>query len=414
VVLAIALRSNPLTASYPIATTWRDGAVVLTGRVGTTQIHDEAIRVAIASGLPFRDQLVIDTAAAHEVAQSAALSAAGLSRGAAGPTLPPYFYPPPLMGRLDDPFFGFVPPIVSFPPWWPRRNDPASFVQPRKVSAGSLPGSGPLPGAPTRKSDAPTQPQPGDTAPVLGDIEISVDDLGQVLITGVVADEEAGRRIAEAARSVPGVTRVTTEFQLQPRRANNDAPPPPPRPMLGPTNLDPGRTTPKPGPRQVPNTPAGPAALDASDLTERVVAALKRRPIAAGLPLGVRSADNFVTVSGQVPSAYEAMIVYRTVQQTPGVREIIDRLDFDVPDDDHPNPLLRKGRPDDLEPYLAAQIRRHLGDLAHLDRVHARGDMLELYGTLSRSDDQDRLLAILRSIPLLQGFRLKPTFSTDQ
>ena len=31
-----------------------------------------------------------------------------------------YVYPPPLFGRLDDPFFGMVPPLVSFAPWWRR------------------------------------------------------------------------------------------------------------------------------------------------------------------------------------------------------------------------------------------------------------------------------------------------------
>ena len=41
----------------------------------------------------------------------------------------PYIYPPPLMGRFDDPFFGFVPPLVSFPPWWRRSVD--SLPQPR-------------------------------------------------------------------------------------------------------------------------------------------------------------------------------------------------------------------------------------------------------------------------------------------
>ena len=32
------------------------------------------------------------------------------------------------MGRLDDPFFGFVPPLVSFPPWWRRRMQSAALA----------------------------------------------------------------------------------------------------------------------------------------------------------------------------------------------------------------------------------------------------------------------------------------------
>ena len=106
-------------------------------------------------------------------------------------------------------------------------------------------------------------------------------------------------------------------------------------------------------------------------------------------------------------------MVYRAVQQTPGVHEIVDRLEFTVPDEDHANPLLQKGRPDDIEPYLASQIRRHVGDLAHIDRVQANGDLLELRGTIANAADEERLLAILRSIPVLHGFRLETKFSPE-
>ena len=135
--------------------------------------------------------------------------------------------------------------------------------------------------------------------------------------------------------------------------------------------------------------------------------------MAAELPVKVRSSGGIVTLAGRVPTAYEAMIAYRAAEQTPGVRDIVDRLEFVVPDEDHPNPLLQKGRPEDLEPYLASQIRRHVGDLAHIDRIHARGDVLELRGSLVDPRDQDRLLAILRSIPVLYGFRLEPKFTAE-
>ena len=156
-----------------------------------------------------------------------------------------------------------------------------------------------------------------------------------------------------------------------------------------------------------------PAGLDKQELTRRVVSALARRPGAAELPVKVRSADGSVTLSGRVPSAYEAMIVYRAAQQTPGVRDVVDRLEFAIPDEDHPNPLLQKGRPDDLEPYLASQVRRHVGDLAHIDRVQAHGDLIEIRGTLGEGQDRDRLLAILRSIPVLNGFRLEPKLTAE-
>ncbi len=61
-VMLRALRSNPLTAPYPINATWQRGSVVLSGRVGTKQVHDAAVQMAIAFGFKFRDDLVIDTA----------------------------------------------------------------------------------------------------------------------------------------------------------------------------------------------------------------------------------------------------------------------------------------------------------------------------------------------------------------
>ena len=66
-----------MTAPYPITTSWRKGAVVLSGRVGTKQVHDVAVRLAIDTGVPFRDDLVIDTGAANVAAQNAATAAAG-------------------------------------------------------------------------------------------------------------------------------------------------------------------------------------------------------------------------------------------------------------------------------------------------------------------------------------------------
>jgi osmotically-inducible protein OsmY len=407
-IVAIALKSNPLTAPYAISSTWRDGAVVLAGRVGTKQVHDAAVRMAIDVGAPFRDNLVIDTATAHAVA----LNASSL---AASTTSAPYFYPPPLMGRLDDPFFGYVPPLVSFPPWWPRRSDPGSFVEPRRVP--NVPGSATR-DAPGQKGAAASGWQPLTVPAVKGEVEISVDALGQVVLRGVVASEEAGREIEQAARSVPGVTRVETDFQVVPRRADSDAspPPPPPQPMLRPATPEGAPKAPAPRTERVrPKAlSVAPAALDPAALTLRVVDALHRRPLAAALPVKVRSSDGVVVLSGEVPSAYEAMMVYRAAQQTPGVREIEDHLEFLVPDEDHANPLVQKGRPEDIEPYLASQVRRHLGDLAQLDRISAHGDVLELKGTLLHAEDQDRLQAILRSIPLLHGFRLEPKFATDQ
>ena len=45
---------------------------VLAGTVGTKQIHDMAVRLAITTGYPIRDDLVINTGAAHRVAAAQA------------------------------------------------------------------------------------------------------------------------------------------------------------------------------------------------------------------------------------------------------------------------------------------------------------------------------------------------------
>jgi osmotically-inducible protein OsmY len=424
--VGIALRSNPLTAPYAISTTWQKGAVVLGGRVGTKQVHDAAVRMAIDLGVPIRDNLVIDTALAHLAAQGPGL-AAGANPAVLQGTLTatsPYVYPPPLMGRVDDPFFGFVPPLVSFPPWWNRRAQAEVMVRPRPVeeNAGRRePGASSAP----RVNAAGGGWQPLEVDPVKGQVEVSVDVLGQVFLRGSVASEQVAREIIEAARSVPGVSRVESELSVVPRRAEGEeAPPPPPEPMINPAapngaNPRPAPARPAPAPELAPTPkrarPAatGPAALDSQKLTERVVNAIQRRPQAAELPVKVRSTGGTVTLSGTVPTTYEAMLVYRAAQQTPGVNDIIDRLDFTVPDENNANPLVQKGRPEDVEPYLTAQIRRHIGELAHLDRIQAHGDSLVLHGTLENAQDRDRLIAILRSIPVLHGFQIHPEFTGE-
>ena len=111
-VVMSAIRSNPVTAAYPISATWQKNKVVLAGRVGTKVVHDAAVRMAIDIGVPFRDDLVIDTGMAHAVAQSAAAGMPGSGRRRQGSgSVYPYVYPPPLFGWMDDPFFGYVPPL---------------------------------------------------------------------------------------------------------------------------------------------------------------------------------------------------------------------------------------------------------------------------------------------------------------
>src|SRR5271157_4327042 len=91
---------------------------------------------------------------------------------------------------------------------------------------------------------------------------------------------------------------------------------------------------------------------DTEPLTRRVVETLKKRPWLDRLRLALESHGDSVTMTGRVPSCYEAMLVHRAVEQTPGVRKVVDRLDFEPPDETHPNPLVEKGQPEDLEPFI--------------------------------------------------------------
>jgi hypothetical protein len=158
----------------------------------------------------------------------------------------------------------------------------------------------------------------------------------------------------------------------------------------------------------LPATPneGAPIVADSDPVGQRASRALANRPGLASQGVKVKVRDGVATVSGKVPTVYEAMLAYRAVQRTPGVREIEDKLEFVVPDGNGPNPLADKGRPEDVEPYLEAQIRRQLGDLAHVDRVRIQGDSLDLRGTLDREEDRPRFDAIIRSFPILRGFRI--------
>jgi hypothetical protein len=153
--------------------------------------------------------------------------------------------------------------------------------------------------------------------------------------------------------------------------------------------------------------------VDGDPLTRRVADAITRRPVLASSRIKVTAHDGAITLTGHAPTSYEAMLAFRAAQQTPGVREVIDKLEFPLPDTDEKSPLRTKGRPEDVEPYLLSQVRRQVGDFAHIDAVHLRGDTLEVRGTVARLADTPRVEATLRSIPLLRGIRLEPSFVTE-
>jgi osmotically-inducible protein OsmY len=462
-----AIQNNPLTAPYRISATLSNGKLSLRGKVATRRVHDEVIAIAIASGLPFRDDLVIDTAEAHRVAgvmaaanaNAAARGGAPLSRAAMVPSLGampytlgnlPYVYPPPLFGRLDDPFFGMEPPLLSYPPWWAGvaardgidlpgqpagapaggpQQDPATHLgpgdDPRFPQAGApnqLQAAGQPAAQAADPAAAPIQLPIGPNSNQV--IEMTLDQRGVAVLRGTVPTLEDRVLIGQKLARLPGIVEIVNLLDVPDARADGNvgAVPPPPQPDLieikPPDAARPAAGQPAAAPAANP-PPAARApqraaiAVDAGALSERLTQAFARRPALANLPIRVGVREGVATITGSVPSVYEAMLVYRTVQQTPGVNDVVDRLSFVVPDGEKKNPLREKGRPDDVEPYLAAQIRRQVGDIAHVDAVRVRGDILEVRGTMLHAEDQPRLNAILRSMPVLRDFRLEPSFVVD-
>lgn len=146
---------------------------------------------------------------------------------------------------------------------------------------------------------------------------------------------------------------------------------------------------------------------DNQPLTRRVIERLVKRPMLASLPVSLESHRDSVTIAGRVPSCYEAMLIHRTVENTPGVRELVDRLEYQAPDENDSNPLVEKGRPDDVEPYLTYHIRRKVGGLAHVDPVLVNADVVQIRGTVLNVEDKDHVETVIKSIPVLRGFRVK-------
>ncbi|MEJ7638930.1 MAG: BON domain-containing protein [Singulisphaera sp.] len=412
-VLLGALRSNPDTAPYRIGTSMRGGRVVLWGRVGTKYVHDVAVRIAIDLGYPFRDDLVIDTAEAHRVAAFAAVPAVPLV-GPVGGMGPYGVYPPPLFGRLDDPFYGMEPPLISYPPWWRAVAGREPIDMTALANAGLL--GDPEAGAGTVAGPDASVAVATDQALQKGTVEMTINPRGRATLRGAVPTLADRIAIGQKLAQTPGVSEVLNLLTVG--GTDGSEPPPPPVPVPGRSGKPPAapRSVPRdssrpdmPAPAGVPIDPERPQ----DDLSDRLSRTFAERPALAGLPIKITARDGVVTLAGRLPTVYEAMLAFRAAQQTPGVLEVVDRLEFVVPDGEGKNPLLQKGRPEDVEPYLTAQIRRQVDDLAHVDGVRLRGDTLTIQGTLRRGDDQARLDAILNSMAVLRGFRLEPKFTTQ-
>ncbi|HEY2159630.1 MAG TPA: BON domain-containing protein, partial [Isosphaeraceae bacterium] len=404
--LTQALAANPITAPYRLAVFDQGRQVVLAGRVGDSRVHAVAVRTAIAMGIPISDQIVIDTAA---------YALAGQASGPWGPAQPSsiissYTYPPPLFGRYDDPFFGLEPPLVSYAPWWGAAGG-YRLAQDQAINQ-----------APPANANANADPAAGQPLPP-NTIEASIDPYGVATLRGVVPTDAARVEIGQRMARMPGISQVDNRLTIgplanvaaPPRRVIDDNPPPPPTPSM--VKPRPDTNEPAGRPIGLTNEPARPqpapadrAVARADGAAGRADRAIQDRPELAGQPVKVAVRDGVASLSGSVPSVYEAMLAFRAVQQTPGVQAVADTLRFVVPDGTVANPLLTKAKPTDVEPYVEAQVRRQLGDSAHVDRVRLEGDQLVIQGTVERADDRERVEAILRSMPILRGFKILPEF----
>ena len=379
-----ALQANPLTGPYRFTVRPGGSQYVLSGRVGSKLAHDAAIRTMIALGYPVRDDLTIDTREAYRAAAQAVPSSFST----------PYVYPPPIMGRLDDPFYGFEPPLVSYPPF------ALSVAAREPINLNALANADPSNGM----------------AP--GTIQMDIGPRGVATLRGRVPTAADRVGVGEKAATVAGVTQVVNLIDVMGPAptvgvGDRDVPPPPPTPARLPLPRPPAAARPD-APPDRPAPERAPVAADGDPLARRVAAVIARRPALTNVAqIRTASRDGVVTLTGQAPSAYEAMIAFRAAQQTPGVRDVIDKLEYPLPDTDQPNPLRTKGRAEDAEPYLLSQVRRQVGDLAHVDQLRLRGDSLDVSGTVSQAADLPRVEATLRSIPLLRGFRLETHFVAD-
>ena len=494
-----ALRTNPATAPYPFSTEPRGSKILLRGRVGAKIVHDVAIRMAIDLGVPVEDAITIDTGFDASGGRGSfgtvpgpgpslagntgfggppsfgnvGIGAGGYGGGGMGGyggggmagygSVPPVFgfpsagsyggspslIPPPIFGRYDDPFYGFDPPAVVYPPWWGALN--AQRVQSNAGftgvgNNGAAPGAmGPGGGMQGQAVGSATQPltlgNPGNMlgqntnnsaganstntdigAIPDGTIDMAIDGSGVATLRGGVPSLAERIAIGQRVSQTPGVSQVVNLLTVKPTMtrvvASSDTPPPlpipadesaaspPPKPMITSAPAPAQAITPNGrGMTATPRSASGESSADAS-MTDRATRAIADRAALIGSTVRVKVRDGVAQLSGKVPSVYEAMLAYRSVQQTPGVRSVDDRLEFTVPDGSAPNPLIDKARPDDAEPYLEAQIRRQIGDIAHIDRVRIQADSLDIRGTLARVEDRDRFDAILRSMPILRGFQV--------
>src|SRR5206468_2507485 len=137
--------------------------------------------------------------------------------------------------------------------------------------------------------------------------------LGVAVLRGTVATEADRVAVGQRLAQVPGVTAVINQLEVR----GEETPPPPPTPS-GDAKTAAEPFAPPPPPRPEGQRAAAPAHDPA--LGRRLEQALARRPGLEAGSVRATARDGVVTLEGAVPTVYEAMLAYRAVQQTPGVR----------------------------------------------------------------------------------------------
>ncbi len=191
-----AILADPRCAPYTIKTSLQRRVVVISGRVGSGEVHNLAVQIAIKQGYPFRDDLTVDTSLAARVradatkpeTQGRQLSPTPRSSPSASASRPNAT--PSLLRSGDDELFETEPPLVRFPH---RSNEP------RPRQDGSVAASSKVQSDSAPSSNHPAQSQSNATSnggqltggPIAnGRVRITVYGAGQVYLDGVVASED--------------------------------------------------------------------------------------------------------------------------------------------------------------------------------------------------------------------------------
>lgn len=396
-----ALRANPVTAGYPIQVHAGGPKLVMRGRVGNRAVYDTTIAVAISTGIPFKDELVIDTAVLVPVETTVVSPMASQIISGPLPPFPPtyttygygpagtpsYVYPPPVMGFVDEPFFGFEPPVISYPPWW----QPADEARAQRDAVDRARALAPA-GAPAAalQADLPAE------------VELSIDPRGVGLLRGRVANLEDRIAVGQRLAAIPGVREVINQLEIDPSLP----------PIDGSEHAVPAPPAARPPIAAGPPAPPRPAPALAGPPTT-LGAAFDADPELGPFRLKARVDRGVATIDGDVPTVMEAMKAHLMAGRFPGVTSVVDRLRFRPPVDGEPNPLIGAKAKGDVESYLLAQLKRQSVKGLDVERVSVAGEVLEVHGTIQSESGRDRAEASLRSTPLLRGFQIVPRLRSE-